>query len=396
MMDRLGSALGESLKPGDTGTMIIPPEFISVDANPIAVGGSGQVHLGTFAGKRVAVKKMYSQMLDGSLDELRHEILILSNLRGTPHIVLLHGVSMLEYQQEQVQLIVLEYCPLSLTALLSPSSLKHDLVLNPSLFLAVAKQLANALHVLHFKGYVFLDLKPDNIMFSSFEDLGSSLRIVDLGTACMTDSEGSCLVNDNLEKFSPIYAPPEAISAKGMLNAVTRTRSSGQIHQETFDGRCFDIYSLAVTLWAIWHQEPVPELSCQVAHLGAEDWPVVDSDVTDYPVLEILHRTKLGWRPDVSRASKNFGAMPAPLAALVAESWSHDPRNRPRAGDIINLLSAPEMTASILEAHAAFVSNTPPGVQSRGQTLPFIPVDDKDVLTLPLLPNTTQAGEEAN
>jgi serine/threonine protein kinase len=348
------SALDVSLNVGDSGAMIIPLEFISVEPNPVAAGGFGQVHLGKFAGNKVAVKKVFSQMLDGSLDELRHEIQILSMLQGFPHIVLLHGVSYLEYQQETVLLIVLEYCPVSLVAFLSPSS-RRETSMNPTLFLAVAKQLANALQILHFKGFVHLDIKPENILFSNPEDLSSSLRIVDLGTASMVDSEGTCLVKDNLEKMSPIYAPPEAISAVGMLNAVTMSKTSEPVsHQDTFDGRCFDIYSLAITLWALWYQQAVPDLTCQVECQVAESWPVAEADVIQNSVLMQLHKTKLGWRPDVTRISEQLGLMPEPLASLVSQSWSHLPEERPRAGDIVHKLSTPGITSSIQEANDTF------------------------------------------
>lgn len=113
-------AMSMALNGTDVDPLIIPSELIEISSRPIAAGGFAQVHRGVFAGKRVAVKKIFAQMAQGNLDDFIHEIRILSNLRGAPHVLLLHGVSLEEVHGEQIVVMVLEWCPLSL------NSLVHD------------------------------------------------------------------------------------------------------------------------------------------------------------------------------------------------------------------------------------------------------------------------------
>jgi serine/threonine protein kinase len=125
---------------------------------------------------------------------------MLNNLRGVPHVLLLHGVSLQMDRGERVFIIVLEWCPVSLASLLHESGsststsksrtrsqslslssnlqagmLSQPLVsqdqveasdggarrrLSPKTFLGIVSQLVNGLRMLHYKGYVHLDIKP--------------------------------------------------------------------------------------------------------------------------------------------------------------------------------------------------------------------------------------------
>ena len=111
--------LGRVLDGVDVDPLIIPPDFIDISPAPFAQGGFAQVHKGVFAGSKVAVKKYFTQMMDGSVDEFNHEVRILNNLRGVPHVILLQGVSLqVDRGGEKFLIMVLEWCPLSLTSLI--------------------------------------------------------------------------------------------------------------------------------------------------------------------------------------------------------------------------------------------------------------------------------------
>ena len=49
---------------------IIPIQDLRRDERPIAAGGGGQVYKGTLRGQPVAIKSIYSQMVEGDIDEL--------------------------------------------------------------------------------------------------------------------------------------------------------------------------------------------------------------------------------------------------------------------------------------------------------------------------------------
>ena len=355
--------VGCSLHGSDAATLVIPAEFIEIEPEVIAAGGFGQIHRGTFAGKKVAVKKIFSQMLEGGLDEIRHEVRILNNLRGVPHVILLHGVSMQSYHKQQVLLVVLDWCPLSLADIVrhpreNPVAMVAAAV-DPATFLAIAKQLVNALRVLHHKSYVHLDLKPENILFAQSDDLKASLRICDFGSARMTGLDGACPAPEGLVGISPLFAPPEAIDARALAAALRSDRSRWEEgshvplaargeagghalldDDKSFDGRAFDLYSLGVLLWEVWHQS-TPELSVLLFPdssvdsfrdaafaAAAEDW-----------TLEVLRRTLLGWRPDPYGAAGPLGPMPAEAAGLLVALGSSSPAARPAAASLMASLN---------------------------------------------------------
>jgi hypothetical protein len=185
--------LGTILDGVDTDPMIIPHQFIQVK-KVIAAGGFAQVFAGTYTGKRCAVKMLTSSLQETpeAAAEFNHEVRMLNNLKGNPYVVTLHGVALDDSRGFPILLMVMEYCAQSLDSILYPqrnhrrmsrnasmSSLRSSTdsssrasgastyMVDHSLFLAIAKQLVNALQMIHYKGYVHLDLKPANIMFTA-------------------------------------------------------------------------------------------------------------------------------------------------------------------------------------------------------------------------------------
>eukprot|EP00615_Pteridomonas_danica_P012267 CAMPEP_0114341170 /NCGR_PEP_ID=MMETSP0101-20121206/8865_1 /TAXON_ID=38822 ORGANISM="Pteridomonas danica, Strain PT" /NCGR_SAMPLE_ID=MMETSP0101 /ASSEMBLY_ACC=CAM_ASM_000211 /LENGTH=579 /DNA_ID=CAMNT_0001474677 /DNA_START=110 /DNA_END=1849 /DNA_ORIENTATION=- len=387
--------VGYALENSDILSLIIPPEFINIKKTPFAAGGFGQVHQGVFCGHQVAIKKVFTQLSEGLFDEFNHEIRILNNLRGMPHIMLLHGVSFQMDQGEKVFIMVLEWCPLSLAQLIyvndesttsnnninpAPSSLsssnqskkdiyplkqpllpnqdnspysggrgayssggggggsggayssggngaysssggggskknvKYEKFINekrseerietptytPLVFLSIIKQLSNALYMLHYKGYVHRDLKPQNILFSNVQDLKNSLKLCDFGSSRIVENRETGKCSDDCG-ISPLYSPPEVIQLMipGMKSSISyferndyennnnddghkyennnernerneanddnddgRDREhdddrdhDGVIDETSYDGRAFDMYSLGMIIWECWYQQ---------------------------------------------------------------------------------------------------------------------------------------------
>ena len=88
----------------------------------VASGGSGQVYRGRYAGARVAIKSLYSQMMDPEyVAEVRHEARMLAAVRH-PHITNFHGISRFENRL----LLVTEFVPVSLDGLVRLARAKYD------------------------------------------------------------------------------------------------------------------------------------------------------------------------------------------------------------------------------------------------------------------------------
>ena len=376
--------VGSALEDTDTYNLVIPPEFISISAQPFAAGGFGQVHAGMFAGKKVAVKKVFTQLSGGELDEFNHEVRILNNLRGVPHVLLLHGVSFIDDRGEHVYLIVLEWCPVSLAQLIyakestasslpthrNPSSGSHQndtsLLSQPLfeptpkktqllpdidhiLFLSIIRQLTNALRMLHYKGYVHRDLKPQNILFANPDDLGTSLRVCDFGSARITDSAtGKCSMMGDLSGISPAYAPPEVIIGMGLSSSGVRGKDeagSTRASVAEYDGRAYDMYSLGIIVWEVWHQiEPDltkgPGLSTRLSETAGAAGRWDDGALT---------QTAQGYRPDATISSGPLGPMPPVLLELQASLWDQDPKKRPNAAEVKTIIDSEDLLGIINE-----------------------------------------------
>jgi len=368
-------SVGSALVNNDTFSLVIPPEFIVIH-ECIAVGGFGQVHKGEYGGEVVAIKKIFAQLTEGLLEEFNHELRILTNLRGVPHVLLLHGVSFQVEQGERVFIMVLEWCPISLASLIKRANTSVDEIaqesssgmktlISPKIFLAIFQQLAAVLHILHNKGYVHRDLKPQNILFANKDDLESSLRLCDFGTSRITDPEtGLCPMIGDLNGISPPYCPPEVIPAMalktGLQVGLEKRRSSGFSDDgSTYDGRAFDVYSVGIVMWECWHQQE-PELT-------SLDNRILDMP-TDAPLRqsssfssrswaeENLQKTLDGYRPDPTCANGPLGSMPSALNDLQASLCQPDPASRPRASVIKTLFGSQAFRRAIDDVHMAWIN----------------------------------------
>jgi len=289
-------------------------------------------------GAVVAVKALYSQLMTGNIDELKHEVsynklLPLVSLHGVllmlcfsflsfhlvccqvgmiararcPNVISFYGVS----HSQGITYIVTEFCPLTLA----------DEILRPTFdgntFASVATQVLRGIAYLHANGIAHRDVKPPNVLLQS----DGTVKLCDLGMSKLTDR--MMTMNAGIVG-SPTYMPPESFSDLGS-GPGTRTRSP--------DGKAWDMYSLGVLFWWMWHnQEPFGSMDnifaiANIVQQGARPawvgYPVAGPD---------------GYQNDVTEKKKDeeardggttTGVAPRALVELVDCMWSHDPTQRP-------------------------------------------------------------------
>jgi Protein kinase domain len=159
----------------------------------------------------------------------------------------------------------------------------------------IGAQICLGLAAIHAKGIIHRDIKPDNILVGA----DRKVKITDLGLAKQTDDpELNRLTATGMVVGTPLYVSPEAIR-----DPKTATVSA-------------DMYSLGATLY---------HLICGKAPFSA---------TSPYEVM----RSHLEQRPQPLRELRPD--IPAGLAHLVEQCLSKNPKKRPSAIELANLLSA--------------------------------------------------------
>ena len=173
--------LGEIVKDTRKRFEIVPFHKIQIEGK-IGAGGSGQVFKATYKNNAVALKQMFSQLLEQTdLDDLVQECKFLATLGNVEHpgIVGFYGIC---FDEDHTAYLVLEYCPSTVANLLlddtgqrEKSILCYDLMESLQILIDVA----NTMRFLHSAGVVHRDLKPENLLI----DQNQNVRICDFGLA---------------------------------------------------------------------------------------------------------------------------------------------------------------------------------------------------------------------
>eukprot|EP00752_Nemacystus_decipiens_P007342 g6568.t1 len=79
---------------------------------------------------------------------------------------------------------------------------------------AILRDLAGALRFLHRKGIVHADLKPENLMLSSWDDDDAKVKLVDFGCSCGAGLGFQELNRGDTVHGTPAYWPPELVQAE--------------------------------------------------------------------------------------------------------------------------------------------------------------------------------------
>lgn len=182
----------------------------------IGKGGMAEVYLATQESLRreVAVKVLHSAHDEAFNSRFIKEAHILASLHH-PSIITIHDIDRLPDGRFY---LAMEYVPGG-----DLSQYKGQ-VFEPERALAIVRQIASGLAVVHDKGLVHRDIKPANILFH--ED--GNVVITDFGVAKQIDLDSE-LTHSGIAVGSPAYSSPE------------------QAQCEPLDART-DIYSLGVTL----------------------------------------------------------------------------------------------------------------------------------------------------
>ncbi len=124
-------------------------------------------------------------------------------------------------------------------------------------WLAIALQLAEIMEYVHRRGYLYLDLKPENIVINRY----GSLSLIDFGVTRLIKT------NAPQSNFgTPGYAPPEQYHSQPLTPAA-------------------DIFSFGVVLYELWSgQQPKPDLKLELpTPLMEVLQPCIAQNPTDRP-----------------------------------------------------------------------------------------------------------------
>jgi len=129
------------------------------------------------------------------------------------------------------------------------------------------KQLVEILFQIHERGWVYRDLKPQNIFLHRTEEGVLELTLGDLSSACLLDcSAGPEGSEDNRCFFesTPHYAPPELIEIINRHKHFDLTRESTEAMQSevmTTNRHGLDLWALACILWEMYEPTELPWLN---------------------------------------------------------------------------------------------------------------------------------------
>lgn len=250
----------------------------------LGIGGEAEVTLGSWNGRKVAVKR-FRQDLEGikaPLETLVRELTITSKWKSCDQIVQVIGYSI----APQRFALVMEYMPEgSLTTVLE----KYDLSWREKDIIGIG--IGKGIQFLHNKGIIHRDLKPSNILM----DQSLNPKLSDFGISKLphfVTIEPQQLIEGSLPYRAPeLYGP----------NPVTV-------------GFAQDIYSYGMILWQI----------------GAECPPFKDNDLEE---IREKHRNKI--QETIS------GSWPSHYQKAISCAWNLKPALRPKALDIVEEIEFP-------------------------------------------------------
>ncbi len=144
---------------------------------------------------------------------------------------------------------------------------------SPARVVALLRGAASALDVIHAKGFVHRDVKPENLMHVVHDDGSESVRLLDFGIVALTSKQDQRLTADGVVFGTPIYLAPELMES------------------EDPDART-DVYSLAVVAFELLTGRAPFEAntSMRIMQMKATKEPPRMQSVSGLPFSELLEQ----------------------------------------------------------------------------------------------------------
>ena len=263
-------------------------------------GGYGEVYLGTFRERDVAVKR-YVKGVTEALKELRNEAIILQRCHHPSLAGMLGVVVELPHLA-----LVLEYAP---GGTLKTPLVKGSKPLPRILLFRMAAQVAAGLDFLHQMSYIYRDLKSDNILLWSMR-LNNlvNCKVADFGLVIEAAPSGA-----KSHCGTAGFMAPEVVSSEHpAYDQTADTFSFGMVlYQMVARRNPYDFHN---------SKGPRKELINSAVEKG------------QLPKLDDVKMAKIG--------------IPY-LAMLMKQCWSYQPKNRPSMSNILPLLCDPVVQLTI-------------------------------------------------
>ena len=272
-------------------------------------GGYGEVYLGTFREKDVAVKR-YVKGVNEALRELRNEAIILQRCHHPSLAGMLGVVVELPHLA-----LVLEYAP---GGTLKTPLVKRSKPLPRILLFRMAAQIAAGLDFLHQKSYIYRDLKSDNVLLWSMR-LNNlvNCKVADFGLVIEAAPSGA-----KSHCGTAGFMAPEVVSSEHpAYDQSADTFSFGMVlYQMVARRNPYDFHN---------SKGPRKELINSAVERG------------QLPKLDDVKMAKIG--------------IPY-LAMLMKQCWSYQPKDRPSMSKILPLLCNPlvQLTIGVRSLHSKY------------------------------------------
>jgi serine/threonine protein kinase len=232
-----------------SGTRFGPYQIIS----QIAAGGMGEVYSATDTRlRRTVAIKVLPEHLAGNAERLsrfQREAQTISSLNH-PHICSLYDVG----YENGTHFLVMEY--------VEGETLDKRLArgrLEPDGALEYAKQIADALTAAHEHGFVHRDLKPGNVMITTF-----GVKLLDFGLAKFS---GDAAQVSTLSQ-APTHGDSQPLTGEGVILGTLRYMAPEQVEGKDVDART-DIYALCMVLYEMITGRSVFEAATQASLIAA-------------------------------------------------------------------------------------------------------------------------------